>query len=189
MSVSRNNEIIVKFVINNPPSAIKLSLSASGQRQGRAVWIEKCYANDFQVLAFLFPKCARTDHALFLSRIELISFLSSGSIYQYSISFSVTFCCCLCDCRIPKTGYEKEDESKHDSDCSDSEPVAAPSRPPQGGKKLANGSDPQVTQEQKAVNTGHTPGEVNKAFDNEEGIVPQTESWRGIQRVTLSREP
>ena len=38
--------------------------------------LEKCYANFFQVLAFLFPKCARTDQEMFLSRIELISFLS-----------------------------------------------------------------------------------------------------------------
>ena len=37
---SRNNEIVVKFVKNYHPSAIKLSISASGQRQGRPVWIE-----------------------------------------------------------------------------------------------------------------------------------------------------
>ena len=36
----RNKEIIVKFVINYHPSAIKLSISASGQRQSRSVWIE-----------------------------------------------------------------------------------------------------------------------------------------------------
>ena len=40
LTVSRNNEIIVKFVKNYHPSAIKLSISASGQRQGRPVWIE-----------------------------------------------------------------------------------------------------------------------------------------------------
>ena len=40
VSVSKNNEIIVKFVINYHPSAIKLSISASGQRQSRSVWIE-----------------------------------------------------------------------------------------------------------------------------------------------------
>ena len=39
--------------------------------------LEKCWANVFQVLAFFCPKCARTDHELFLSKIELISFLSS----------------------------------------------------------------------------------------------------------------
>ena len=40
VSVSRNHEIIVKFVINYHPSAIKLSISAFGQRQSRQVWIE-----------------------------------------------------------------------------------------------------------------------------------------------------
>ena len=40
LSVSRNNEIIVKFVLNYHPSAIKLSIIASGQRQSRSVWIE-----------------------------------------------------------------------------------------------------------------------------------------------------
>ena len=41
LSVFRNNKIIiVKFVINYHPSAIKLSISASGQRQSRPVWIE-----------------------------------------------------------------------------------------------------------------------------------------------------
>ena len=40
LTVSRNNEIIVKFVKNYHPSAIKLSISASGQRQSRPVWIE-----------------------------------------------------------------------------------------------------------------------------------------------------
>ena len=36
VSVSRNNEIIVKFVINYHPSTIKLSISASVPQ----VWIE-----------------------------------------------------------------------------------------------------------------------------------------------------
>ena len=42
LSVSRNKEIIVinVNVINYHPSAIKLSISASGQRQSRPVWIE-----------------------------------------------------------------------------------------------------------------------------------------------------
>ena len=40
LSVSRNNEIIVKFVINYHPSAIELLIGASGQRQSRPVWIE-----------------------------------------------------------------------------------------------------------------------------------------------------
>ena len=42
LSVSRNKEIIVSVVVNNfyHPSAIKMSISASGQRQSRLVWIE-----------------------------------------------------------------------------------------------------------------------------------------------------
>ena len=40
LSVSRNKEIIVKFLTNYHPKAIKLSISASGQRQSRPVWIE-----------------------------------------------------------------------------------------------------------------------------------------------------
>ena len=72
LSVSRNKERIVKFVINYHPSAIKLSISAPDHRQSTPLWmkLEKCSANVLQVHA-------RTDHELFLSRIELISFLSS----------------------------------------------------------------------------------------------------------------
>ena len=40
LSVSRNKEIIVKFVINYYPSSIKPSITASGQRQSRSEWIE-----------------------------------------------------------------------------------------------------------------------------------------------------
>ena len=40
LSVSTNKEIIVKFVINYHPGATKLSISASGERQSRPVWIE-----------------------------------------------------------------------------------------------------------------------------------------------------
>ena len=40
LSVNRNNEKVVKFVINHHPSAIKLSISASGQRESRPVWLE-----------------------------------------------------------------------------------------------------------------------------------------------------
>ena len=101
--------------------------------------------------------------------------------------FSVTFCCCLCDCRIPKTGYDKDDEAKEDSDCSDIEQASQVlSRQPQRGKKPANGSIPSKNQQRT---TGDYPGKVNKAFDNEGAIAPQNESWKGIQRVTLSRQP
>ena len=37
--------------------------------------LEKCQANGFQVIAFLFSKCTTTDLNLLLSRIEFISFL------------------------------------------------------------------------------------------------------------------
>ena len=40
LSVSRNRAIIIKFVINYHPSAIKLSISSSSKRQSRPVWIE-----------------------------------------------------------------------------------------------------------------------------------------------------
>ena len=41
LSVSKIKEIIVKFVINYyHPSAIKLLISSSGQRQSRSQWIE-----------------------------------------------------------------------------------------------------------------------------------------------------
>ena len=40
LSVSRNNKKVVKFVINCHPSAIKLLISASAQRQSRPAWIE-----------------------------------------------------------------------------------------------------------------------------------------------------
>ena len=36
----QRNDNIVKFAINYHPSAIKLSVSASGQRQSRPEWIE-----------------------------------------------------------------------------------------------------------------------------------------------------
>ena len=49
-------------------SAEILSGSLSSERSRRA---------NVSTPIFLFPKCARTDHKLFLSRIELISFHSS----------------------------------------------------------------------------------------------------------------
>ena len=61
------------FVLNYHSSTIKLSIIVplARDRIGR-----NGQANVFQVLAFLFSKCARTDHVLFFSRIELIFFLS-----------------------------------------------------------------------------------------------------------------
>ena len=66
LSVSSNNEIIVKFVTNYHPSAIKLSLVPFARdRVGRyGLKLKKCSfdkANVFQVIAFLFPKCASSE--------------------------------------------------------------------------------------------------------------------------------
>ena len=63
----------------------------------------------------------------------------------------VIFCCCLCDCRIPKTTYDKEEKPQEDSDCSDIEPavtirqapVVTQKQEPEGEKMLVNGSSPQ----------------------------------------------
>ena len=65
------------FVINYHSIAIKLSMSASGLRQNRVGmnWNLKNIRLMFlKFTHFCLPKCARTDHELFLSRIELISF-------------------------------------------------------------------------------------------------------------------
>lgn len=103
---------------------------------------------------------------------------------------SVIFCCCLCDCRIPKTGYDKEDKLEEGSDCSDTEPAAAARRTPQvpqGGKKLANGPAPEKSQ---IGTTGHEMGRANNAFDNGGEITAQhSETWKGTPRVTFSRQP
>ena len=42
LSVNRNKKLMVssQFVLNYQPSAIKLPISASGQRQSRSQWIE-----------------------------------------------------------------------------------------------------------------------------------------------------
>lgn len=115
----------------------------------------------------------------------------TDKICQIYSLFSVTFCCCLCDCRIPKTGYDKDEEAKHDSDdCSDIEPAAVFSRPSlQGGKTLANGSAPQESHRHKTPETGHDQGKTNMGFDSEGETNLQTETCRGMQRVKLSRQP
>ncbi|KAL9957158.1 hypothetical protein ACROYT_G038762 [Oculina patagonica] len=102
----------------------------------------------------------------------------------------ITFCCCLCDCRIPKTAYDKEDKLEEGSDCSDTEPAAALRRTPQaqqGGKKLTNGSAPLKSQ---LGSTEHELGRANNAFDNDEAIAAKhNETWKGNPRVTFSRQP
>ena len=54
LSVSRNKEIIVKFIINYHPSAIKLSIGVSGQRQSTSVWIENVRLMFFKFSHFCF---------------------------------------------------------------------------------------------------------------------------------------
>ena len=70
LSVGRNKGIIVKFVINYHPSAIKLSISASGQRQSRPIWIETwkmlghfCFQNALEQIT----SCSFQELSWFLS--------------------------------------------------------------------------------------------------------------------------
>ena len=109
---------------------------------------------------------------------------------SYAICFTVIFCCCLCDCRIPKTAYDKHDKLEEGSDCSDTEPTAAVRRTPQvlqGEKTLGNSPAPQKSQKRT---TDHEIGRANKAFDHDGEINAQhTENWKGTPRVTFSRQP
>jgi len=104
----------------------------------------------------------------------------------YAICFIVIFCCCLCDCRIPKTAYDKHDKLEEGSDCSDTEPAAAVRRTPQapqGEKKLATNPAPQKSQ------IG-TIGRANNAFDDDREITAKySETWKGTPRVKFSRQP
>ena len=54
-------------------------------RVGRnALKLKKFWPNVFKFSRFCFPKCARRDHGLILSRTELISFLSL--FYNYFVA-------------------------------------------------------------------------------------------------------
>ncbi|XP_022800005.1 uncharacterized protein LOC111337888 [Stylophora pistillata] len=107
----------------------------------------------------------------------------------------VTFCCCLCDCRVPKTTYDKEDKPQEDSDCSDTEPAVAvrrapamiPEQEPQGGKELVNGSAPQKLHRGFSE---HEIGKANSAFENDgEHSALHHENWKGKPRISFSRQP
>lgn len=107
----------------------------------------------------------------------------------------VIFCCCLCDCRIPKTTYDKEEKPQEDSDCSDIEPVVtirqAPvvtqKQEPKGEKMLVNGSSPQ---ERQGGSRKHETGKANSAFENDgENSALHNENWIGKPRISFSRQP
>ena len=98
--------------------------------------------------------------------------------------FSVIFCCCLCDCRVPKTGYDKDDRVKYaDGDDSDKEPEVVYSKACVGGEKVANSS----SQQKKVPDTRKTEGKLNEAFESEEETASQGQGWKTIQRAMLSR--
>ncbi|XP_068674774.1 transmembrane inner ear expressed protein-like [Montipora foliosa] len=99
---------------------------------------------------------------------------------------SVVFCCCLCDCRVPKTGYDKDGQAKQaDGDGSDTEPAVVHSRPLQDGKRLESASN----QQRKVQDTGNSGGKVNQALESERETAAQDKGWKTIQRTMLSRQP
>ena len=100
--------------------------------------------------------------------------------------FPVTFCCCLCDCRIPKTGYDSKNDPEEDSDCSDVEQLVATPRQGHGEKVSTNGFTHQKSQ---LRTTGHETGKMNKGFDSEGEIPSKSDNWRDTPRVTFSRQP
>ena len=127
-------------------------------------------------MAFLFSFLKKHYHLFFKNVI-------------YAICFTVIFCCCLCDCRIPKTAYDKRDKVEEGSDCSDTEPAAAVLTPqvPQGKKKLTN--SPALKKSQIRT-TGRELGRENNAFDDDGEITAKhSETWKGTPLVTFSRQP
>ena len=66
---TETKKLVARFVINYHPSERKLLVPLARDRVGcNGLKVEKFYANVFQVLVFLFPKCARTNHESFLSQ-------------------------------------------------------------------------------------------------------------------------
>ena len=104
--------------------------------------------------------------------------------------FTVVFCCCLCDCRVPKTGYDKDDaKAKNaDGDGSDTEPAVSQSKLPQAGK-LANGSCQRIDDGKKRPDSENKDGKINEAFVGEGETPAQGKSWKTVQRTMLSRQP
>lgn len=100
----------------------------------------------------------------------------------------VVFCCCLCDCRVPKTGYDKGDAENPDDDGSDTEPSVFHSKPPQAGK-LVNGSSQQIGDKKKRPDSENEDGKVNEAFVGERETPAQGKGWKTVQKTMLSRQP
>lgn len=105
----------------------------------------------------------------------------------------VIFCCCLCDCRIPKTNYDKEEKPQEDSDCIEpavtirQAPVVTQKQEPEGEKMLVNGSSPQ---ERHRGSRKHEIGKENSAFENDgENSALHNENWIGKPRISFSRQP
>ncbi|KAM7432448.1 hypothetical protein ABFA07_017137 [Porites harrisoni] len=98
----------------------------------------------------------------------------------------ITFCCCLCDCRIPKTAYDSKNDPEEDSDCSDVEQLVSTPKQGRGEKASTNGFTPQKSQ---LRTTGHEMGKMNKGFDSEGEISSKSDNWRGTPRVAFSRQP
>ena len=107
----------------------------------------------------------------------------------------VIFCCCLCDCRIPKTTYDKEEKPQEDSDCSDIEPavtvrqapVVTQKQEPKDEKMPVHGSSPQ---DRHGGSRKHETGKVNSAFENDgENSALHNENWIGKPRISFSRQP
>ena len=102
--------------------------------------------------------------------------------------FTVVFCCCLCDCRVPKTGYDKGDAENADDDGSDTEPSVFHSKPLQAGK-LVNGSSQQIGDKKKRPDSENEDGKVNAAFVGEKETPAQGKGWKTVQKTMLSRQP
>ena len=102
--------------------------------------------------------------------------------------FTVVFCCCLCDCRVPKTGYDKGDAENADDDGSDTEPSVFHSKPLQAGK-LVNGSSQQIGDKKKRPDSENEDGKVNEAFVGEKETPAQGKGWKTVQKTMLSRQP
>ena len=103
--------------------------------------------------------------------------------------FKVVFCCCLCDCRVPKTGYDKDDAKAKNAndDGSDIEPAVFHSKPQQAGK-LVDGFSQQIGDTKKRPDSEIKDGKVNEAFVGEGETPAQGKGWKTVQRTILLRQ-
>ena len=104
--------------------------------------------------------------------------------------FTVVFCCCLCDCRVPKTGYDKDDAKAENADDegSDIDPAVFHSKPQQAGK-LVDGSSQQIGDKKKRPDSENKDGKINEAFVGGGETPAQGKGWKTVQRTILSRQP